>query len=183
MEANTFTGANHQYTHQQPARLEQALVHKSDSINVFVGHIEQVPPTAQGHDNYLASMIIDTDHPFFFEHALDHVPGLMLIEGVRQVGTAISHMFYDVPFDLTFILNWLEVKFVDFAELQDPLLISMAITDKTYRRERLTGLACECHWLQHEQSIGTMDARWSFSSPATLARLRHSNSTHGHHSN
>lgn len=32
-----------------------------------------------------AELIVDRDHPFFFDHPLDHVPGLLLLEGAVQL--------------------------------------------------------------------------------------------------
>jgi hypothetical protein len=155
-------------------RIHRKLVHKTELAHVFVEHIEALPRTDDGFDRFLAPLVIDSRHPFFFEHPLDHVPGLMLIESTRQVGTAISHRFYDVSFDLSFILNWLEVRFTNFAELTSPVVVQMTITEKAYRHGRLNGLACKSQWLQERRSLGTMDAEWSFSSPAVLSRLRHS---------
>lgn len=154
-------------------RIHRKLVHKAELIHVFVERIEALPQGEGGFDRFLAPLVIDIHHPFFFEHPLDHVPGLMLIEGTRQVGTAISHLFYDVSFDLIFVLNWLEVRFSHFAELTSPVSIQMTIVEKAFRHQHLNGLACQSHWMQNGKSLGTMDAKWSFSSPAVLARLRH----------
>ncbi|KVN38552.1 hypothetical protein WJ63_00715 [Burkholderia pyrrocinia] len=154
-------------------RIHRKLVHKAELDHVFVEHIEALQQTTEGFDSFLAPLVIDSRHPFFFEHKLDHVPGLMLIEGTRQVGTAISHLFYDVSFDLTFILNSLEVRFTNFAELTSPVAVQMTIVEKTFRHQRMNGLTCQSHWMQDGKSVGTMDAAWSFSSPAVLNRLRH----------
>lgn len=32
-----------------------------------------------------SSLIVDTTHPFFFDHACDHVPGMLLLEGCAQL--------------------------------------------------------------------------------------------------
>ncbi|WP_323073340.1 AfsA-related hotdog domain-containing protein [Mycetohabitans endofungorum] len=52
-----------------------------------------VPAAGDGQDRFVAPLIIEPDHPFFFEHEIDHVPGLMLVEATRQACTAVSHMF------------------------------------------------------------------------------------------
>ena len=154
-------------------RVHRKLVHKAESMHVFVESIEVLPRSDDGFDRFLAPLVIDSRHPFFFEHPLDHVPGLMLIEGTRQTGTAISHLFYDVSFDLSFVLNCLDVRFTNFAELTSPVTVQMTITGKAYRHGRLNGLACKSQWVQEGRSLGTMDAEWSFVSPAVLSRIRH----------
>ncbi|WP_374627017.1 AfsA-related hotdog domain-containing protein [Pandoraea sp.] len=156
------------------AKLDRAMVHKADPVNVFVASIERVEATPEGHDCFDATLAIDPHHAFFFEHPLDHVPGLMMIEATRQAGTAISHRFYEVPHDLVFVLNSLDVAFDRFAELHAPLSVRFVIVDKSFRRDRLSALACESQWVQFGRALGTMNARWSFSSPALIARLRQS---------
>lgn len=153
-------------------RIHRRLVHKAELRNVFVERVDQVLPSRDGHERFLVTFVIEPDHPFFFEHPIDHAPGLMLVEGLRQACTAISHLFYGVPFGLAFILDSLDVKFARFAELSSPVCASITMTEKHYRRERLTALASCSEWLQDGQSIGSMDARWSFAQPAVLARLR-----------
>ncbi|MFJ2995334.1 AfsA-related hotdog domain-containing protein [Pandoraea sp. NPDC087047] len=156
-----------------PGKLNRELVHKADPGNVLVASIERAGNTTDGHECFIATLDIDRHHPFFFEHPLDHVPGLMLIEGTRQTGTAISHCFYHVSHDLVFVLDALNVTFEHFAELCAPLSVRFVIVDKTYRHDRLASLSCESQWLQFDRPLGTMNARWSFSPPALLARLRH----------
>lgn len=160
-----------------PGKLDHTLVHKTDPANVFVASITRADATPDGCDCFIATLHIDPNHAFFFEHPLDHVPGLMLIEATRQVGTAISHRFYEVSHDLAFVLNSLDVVFEHFAELHAPLSVRFVIVAKTYRREHLSALTCESQWLQFNRPLGTMNARWSFSSPALLARLRRNMST------
>ena len=155
-------------------RVHRKLVHKAELMHVFVESIEALPLSDEGFDRFLAPLVIDDSHPFFFEHPLDHVPGLMLIEGTRQVGTAISHLFYGVSFDLSFVLSSLDARFANFAELTSPVMVQMTITEKVYRHQRLNGLACKSHWLQDGRSLGTMDAEWSFVSSAVLSRMRQS---------
>jgi hypothetical protein len=39
---------------------------------------------------YEASLVIETADPTFFDHRLDHVPGLLLLEGIQQVSVAAA---------------------------------------------------------------------------------------------
>jgi hypothetical protein len=36
-----------------------------------------------------SSLIVDTTHPFFFDHACDHVPGMLLLEGFAQMALGV----------------------------------------------------------------------------------------------
>lgn len=39
----------------------------------------------KANDEFMAQLIVNEEHPFFFDHPLDHVPGTLLIEGVLQL--------------------------------------------------------------------------------------------------
>lgn len=43
------------------------------------------PLTANADGAVGSSLIVDTTHPFFFDHACDHVPGMLLLEGFAQL--------------------------------------------------------------------------------------------------
>jgi 2-oxo-3-(phosphooxy)propyl 3-oxoalkanoate synthase len=38
--------------------------------------------------SWTASLIVDPGHPYFFDHACDHVPGMLLLEGCSQLALA-----------------------------------------------------------------------------------------------
>src|ERR1700681_84866 len=94
-------------------RLDRILVHKHEEENVFVSRLERI---AGEDDSFLAQLALSADHGFFFEHPLDHYPGLMLVEAGRQAATALTHLFYGVPLDAVFILRGLTIDFDSFAE-------------------------------------------------------------------
>jgi len=150
-------------------RIECALVHRKYAEHVFISPIRFVPDAAA---QYEAEVIIDQTHSFFYEHALDHVPGLLLVEGVRQMGTAVTHLYYGAPLDSAFVLNEMVIKFAQFAEHFAPLYIKMRIHDVVMRRGRVASLRCASAWWQDEREIGTMDAQWSVYDGRTMARLR-----------
>ncbi len=66
-----------------------------------------------------AMLIVDQDHPFFFDHPLDHVPGLLLLEGASQLGHAIcnSHTY----------IHRLTATFDRFALLNAPVELTATI--------------------------------------------------------
>jgi hypothetical protein len=69
------------------------------------------PRTWQG------SVIIDRDDPTFFDHPLDHVPGLLLIEAMKQA--AVAALCHDEGLDHGEVVPWsLHAKFSRVAEFQ-----------------------------------------------------------------
>jgi 2-oxo-3-(phosphooxy)propyl 3-oxoalkanoate synthase len=41
-------------------------------------------------DEWAASLIVDPGHPYFFDHACDHVPSMLLLEGCAQMALAVD---------------------------------------------------------------------------------------------
>ncbi|MGW1404407.1 ScbA/BarX family gamma-butyrolactone biosynthesis protein [Streptomyces sp. NPDC002405] len=59
---------------------------------------------------------VDTRHPVLFDHQVDHVPGMVLLEAARQAATAVLGRPSILPLGL-------ECEFTKYAELDLPCLI------------------------------------------------------------
>ena len=153
-------------------RIDKALVHKVKAENNFLSRIEQIE-TADD-DCFLVQLAIDKTHPYYFEHDYDHVPGLMMIEGGRQAGTAIAHMYYQVPFDTVFILNTMGIRFYRYVELNQPLFIKTFVRNKMMRKDRLIQMEQDGYFIQGGHEVGHMDGTWQMYDKRTVARLRRS---------
>jgi len=79
---------------------------------------------------FYANMVIDTGHYYFFEHPNEHVPGMMLIEAVRQLLVACTHQFGNVPLSgYNFVLSTMTGAFKNYLELNYPVLFKVVQTD------------------------------------------------------
>jgi len=95
------------------ALLEASVVGHSTARNVMLG--EEVRPSVW-------PLRVDTSHPIFFDHPLDHVPGMLLIEAARQaVRAAIGRPEAD--------FSRFEAEFVKIAELADPVELAVTLPD------------------------------------------------------
>jgi hypothetical protein len=131
--------------------VRQADVHKQLGNNVFISSI--TPKTDEaGQVIYMAKVRIIPDHPYFFEHVRDHLPGLYIIEAGRQVGLAIPHLFYDVGYDYGFVLEACDMRFSGFINLSDDLFIECRIFNPVYRRGKLQSLSFDGIFLQNGQA-------------------------------
>ncbi|GFH39237.1 ScbA/BarX family gamma-butyrolactone biosynthesis protein [Streptomyces pacificus] len=67
---------------------------------------------------------VDTSHPVLFDHALDHVPGMLLLESVRQAGQAVrpSQAGAAIPVSM-------DVSFNHYVEFDEPCWIEAEPTD------------------------------------------------------
>jgi hypothetical protein len=150
-------------------RIEGKYVHKIEDRNVLLSEI------SQGEDDperFEAELVHDTDHPFFFEHPLDHVPAMFLVEAGRQFGIAISHVFLGVPIDAMFATRSFDIHFNEFAELHAPVTITAGVTDKQYRGDRLLHLRLDGEFFQNGKPLGGMGGSWSILPPEVWRRYR-----------
>ena len=150
-----------------PPVVDKRFVHKHQEGNVFVSRAQAIDD-----DNIIGQLALDPTHPFFFEHPLDHYPGLMLVEAGRQFGTTVAHQVYGVPPDTVFILNAMTVDFITFAELGKPVFINSTVSEKEFKRGMLTSMLYEGNFVQNEESIGYMSGRWHIYSRRVMERMR-----------
>lgn len=150
-------------------RIDGRYVHKRDPRNVLLGNLRRHETDAEC---YIADMAQDIHHPFFFEHPLDHIPAMMMVEAGRQLGIAISHIYLGVPLDRMFATRSFDIHFSDFAELTAPIQILARVTDRTYRRDELLYLRLDGTFFQNEQDIGGMGGTWSMLKPEVWRRYR-----------
>ncbi len=154
----------------EPPVVDKGIVHKHQQENVFVSRAELIDD--DNPDDIIGQLVLPADHPFFFEHPLDHYPGLMLIEAGRQFGTWVAHLFYGVPNDTAFILNGLKVDFTSFAELGKPVFVNSSVSEQEHKRGMLTSMLYEGNFVQNEESIGYMSGRWHIYPKKVRARMR-----------
>jgi hypothetical protein len=79
-------------------------------------------PTEQRHRWRLR---VDTSHPVLFDHALDHVPGMLLLEAVRQAAHATQ------PIGSATLPVAMDVSFNRYVEFDEPCWIEVEQTECT----------------------------------------------------
>jgi hypothetical protein len=150
-------------------RIDGVYVHKIIEQNILLRRVER---RAGDEEWYDAEMVDDYTHPFFFEHRLDHIPAMMLVEAGRQLGIAISHLFLGVPMHFLFATQSFDIRFTDFAELDTPVMIAARVTDKRYRHGELFQLRLDGYFSQRGHQLGTMGGDWAMLPPALWKRYR-----------
>jgi 2-oxo-3-(phosphooxy)propyl 3-oxoalkanoate synthase len=91
-------------------RCPAAVVGRSCARNVVIG-----PPDFDG-AFARAAVVVDTGHPTLFDHPVDHAPGMVLVEAVRQLATACAAVSTGLGFGLVTALC---CRFSDFTGLGD----------------------------------------------------------------
>jgi 2-oxo-3-(phosphooxy)propyl 3-oxoalkanoate synthase len=150
-------------------RIDGRYVHKNFERNVLLADVRR---RADSEEWFEAEMVHDMDHPFFFEHPLDHVPAMMLVETGRQLGIAISHLYLGVPLGTMFATRSFDIRFTDFAETRKPVQITAHVTDRQYRRGALIHLRMDGYFSQQGRQLGSMGGTWSMLDPQLWKRYR-----------
>ena len=151
----------------RPARVDRKLVHKSFGENVLVADLVQL-----NDKEFLAEMTQDRRHGYFYEHFLDHVPGLYVVEAVRQAATALCHLFRGVDYSHAFILNRLSVSFSHFIETDQPAFIHLRITDETVRDGRVKLMEVDARVLHQGREVARITGGGDVSSRDEYAGYR-----------
>ncbi|CAM4218953.1 AfsA-related hotdog domain-containing protein [Zobellia nedashkovskayae] len=150
--------------------IDCSLVHKAKEENVLVSAVKLIDSN-DNYDEVISRYILDIKHSFFFEHPKDHIPGLMLIEAGRQAGTLMSHVIYNVPLDHIFILDDIQVKFLNLANLESPIIAYNHIKDKKFKKNTLISLIAEGYFFQDEKKIASIKSTWRIINPRIFKRM------------
>lgn len=90
-------------------------------------------------DGFSASLIVDQDNPAIFDHPLDHIPGMLLLEGFRQVALVAAKRYHATEPNML-LLSRCKVTFTRFAEF--------GLETRYHVKEK------ELHFLEDGQTIG-----------------------------
>lgn len=130
----------------EPDRLDGSLIRKAVQANVLLS-----APFRQGDVVYF-NLLKDTTE-INIDHASDHFVGLLILEGVRQLGMALSHVLGDdLPLDTRMSLQEFSLYFYNYIELDFPIVARVVGTlslDQDLRRDhtafidvRQNGVTC-----------------------------------------
>jgi hypothetical protein len=150
-------------------RIEGKWVHKQNPRNVLLEYVRHRPDEEY---EYETRVVLDLEHSFFFEHPLDHIPAMMLVEAGRQMGIAVSHLFLGVPLGRMFATRSFDIRFDDFAELHAPVTIVAKMTDRRYRKDELLHLRLDAIVSQNGAALGRLGGTWSMLRPEVWQRYR-----------
>jgi len=152
------------------AKIDKKFVHKTLTDNVLISE-----PIAldRARGLYRARIIADLSHPFFFDHPLGHLPGILLLEAVRQFGTAVSHLFYNAPFDSQFILHEIGAKFTAQVPADRITVIDGVESDLVMKKGVLRSLTGTAYVCQSDRVLGVVTSAWSVIPARVMNKLSH----------
>ncbi|WP_256106108.1 AfsA-related hotdog domain-containing protein [Streptomyces sp. ODS05-4] len=100
-----------------PATVQPAEVGRANAVNALL-----TEPVRDG-DGIVAGVRIPTDNPSMFDHAQDHLPGMVLTEAARQAALLCGARVLGQPAGATTLVGF-DLAFTRFAELDAPTTVS-----------------------------------------------------------
>lgn len=104
-----------------PEKIDPVLIRKSSPDNCLLS-----PPFRLGEVVYFN--ILTTTDEINIDHKSDHFVGLLILEGVRQIGMALSHVVADLPIDTRMSLQEFSLYFYNYIELDYPIVARAVAT-------------------------------------------------------
>ncbi|MFH9944536.1 AfsA-related hotdog domain-containing protein [Streptomyces murinus] len=101
-----------------PATVASADLGRANPVNALL-----VDPVRDG-EGILAGIRIPTDNPSMFDHAQDHLPGMVLTEAARQAALLAGARLLDRPARATTLVGF-DLGFSKFAELDTPATVGV----------------------------------------------------------
>jgi A-factor biosynthesis hotdog domain len=98
-----------------PEKIDPVLIRKSNPENCLLS-----APLRVGEVLYF-NILKDTQE-IQIDHDSDHFVGLFILEGVRQIGMALSHVLADIPLDTRMSLQEFSLTFYNYIELDYPIV-------------------------------------------------------------
>jgi hypothetical protein len=89
--------------------------------NIVITAVTQTEP-----DVLEANVVVDPNHPYFFEHKLDHVSGMLLLEACNQLGIAAAARLCGLPPNEV-VFKCLDAEFHEFAALDLPITLEARV--------------------------------------------------------
>jgi hypothetical protein len=148
--------------------IDKDYVHKTNVENVLISDL------IQHGDEFHSFICVNTNHPFFFDHSRDHIPGIMLIEAGRQKAMAIVHKYYQVSFDMVFFINDFQMKFFNFAKTSSPVILKSKVFNNNSKSKNYFQFDLESSYYQDTHLIATVHGAFTVLSAKLLARLERS---------
>jgi len=113
------------------APIRKEYVHKLNEEYVLLTKIRRIPEEyiipsdCDVQNSFFAYALPKLDCSFCFDHELDHIPFMMIVEIFRQIGVATSHTHHGVPLrGYKNTMDELEFGSMKFVELDMPMLIT-----------------------------------------------------------
>jgi len=109
---------------------------------------------------------------FFFDHEIDHLPGMLEVNAMRQGTLALAHLIYGVPMDFIALLDWMDIEVFNYGELGTPTKAKSKLLDYFSSKNKFT-LTLEGLMTQGEFPIMKSTGKLIMLSASLAKKIRH----------
>ena len=144
--------------------------HKRLSKNTLVSKLRST--SADGTRAEVLMKFKKEELEFFFDHEIDHLPGMLEVCGLRQCALSLGHLLYDIPQDYAVILDWINIRLHNYGELNVETIVKSSLIS-IHREKHRISLVLEGTMMQGDFPIITMRGKMYAFSPTFYLKLRH----------
>jgi hypothetical protein len=171
---DTATGRTEDPRLDYARTVDRGVVHRESLAEVFVTDTQSL-----GGDAHAAASQLPRSHAYYGDHLLRprlHDP-VLLLEACRQVGLAVAHTHYGVPFDHKFVLTSLGIHITRperMAVGAAPCALRMlcSVEDKRVKEGRVVGYDARFRLFVDGTEVGNALVGLRFKSPESYKALR-----------
>jgi len=135
-EMNTTVICDEETAQDNWVLVDPVHCHQRDERNKLIEKVRSLSP--DGKRVQAKFKFIPEDLWFFFDHKIDHLPGMLEINGLRQLSLAMAHLIYKVPMGWIALLDWLKTTFYSYGDLSVDTYARAELLHET-----ITKLKCE----------------------------------------
>ncbi|MBF0490395.1 MAG: hypothetical protein HQL15_07210 [Candidatus Omnitrophica bacterium] len=114
---------------------------------------------------------IPEDLGFFFDHEIDHLPGMLEVCSLRQSALAVGHLVYDIPMNYMMVLDWINVRLFCFSELNVDTTAELELLSMKEDKNKIE-IILNGHLIQDGNVLMTMKGKMVGFSPRIADRVR-----------
>jgi 2-oxo-3-(phosphooxy)propyl 3-oxoalkanoate synthase len=133
-------------------RIATDHVGRLNPYNVAIGALRE-----DGARGFRAPVVVDLSHPVMFDHPLDHVPGMLQMEVIRQAGIAGAERADGVA-PAAVGLRSIELRCDSFGELDLPTEVACRLEPPVDAAVDRSRLHASCGLWQHDRLLAEADA-------------------------
>lgn len=104
---------------------------------------------------YTTPLIVPEEHPYFFDHPLDHIPGILLLEGILQLFFIAAPDWLYLLKDQEIYIKNVEISFHHWCEKDRPIMVEL--TRKDVESSLQSRFAAQGRVIQNGKCICTVD--------------------------
>lgn len=109
---------------------------------------------------------------FFFDHEIDHLPGMLLVSAFRQNALVIAHIVYGAPANFIALLDWMDIKLFNYGELNTQTTVRYKLVNFKKTPHRIE-LALEGLIIQENYPVMGVKGKCVMLSPKLGIGIRH----------